>query len=594
MNARKIAQALSDNADLVARFLLPNGKRVGREWKVGSVNGEPGESLGVCLEGTRQGVWADFASDHRGDLLDLWMETKGVGISDAIEQAADFLGISTESPKFYDKAKKYSKPARPSCSSVKNGAVYDYLVNERKLTIDTIKLFKIADGGNSIIFPFLRDGEPIMIKRLLLERNGKKDIRPTSENQEPCLFGWQAVDKKARTIIITEGEIDAMSIKQIGHDALSIPFGAGKGQHWIDNEYDRLDRFDEIYVCMDNDEAGEQASLEIVERLGRHRCKVLKLEGYKDANEALQDGYDIFQLQIDLNKAETCDPYELRQLSEFHDEIMEEFYPKDEKQKGATLPWDKTYDVVRFRPGDITVWAGINSHGKSLVLSHASVDFVAQGYRTCIASMEMSPADTGYKMYQQIGGLDKPSPKYAEKIREFVQDGVWIFNVYGTAKADKILEVFEYAFYRYGIRHFVVDSLAKCGIAEDDYNRQKDFIDRLMEFAGIHNVHVHVVIHIRKMENEKNVPGKMDVKGTGGLTDMVDNVMIIWRNKKKEEVMLADDQDAIAKYREKPDAFLSVAKQRKTGKEPTFALWHHSGSCQFIERQGAETKRYIQ
>ncbi|MDD5513363.1 MAG: toprim domain-containing protein [Candidatus Omnitrophica bacterium] len=594
MNARELAQIMADNADTVARYLLPAGKRDGREWRAGSVNGDAGQSLGVCVEGTRAGVWADFATDQKGDLLDLWMSVRGVSLVDAMKEAADFLGVEQTTPQFYRKEKVWKKPVRPKCKQVKQGPVFEYLTKERGLTMDTISLFKIADGEDSIIFPFLRDGEPVMIKRLKLKRvGGKKDIRPTSDNQEPCLFGWQAVDERARVIVLTEGEIDAMSVKQMGVDALSIPFGGGKGQTWIENEYDRINRFDEIYICMDQDEPGQIAAAEIVERLGRHRCKILRLGKHKDANEALLKGYDIFDLQADLNKAETCDPHELRRLSDFHDDIMKEFYPDNEKQKGAVLPWKKVHDQVRLRLGDISVWAGINSHGKTLALSHVAVDLVSQGYRVCIASMEMSPADMGMKMYQQIGGVDKPTKTWAGKIQQFVHDGIWIFNVYGTAKTEKILQVFEYAFFRYGVKHFIVDSLAKCGINEDDYNRQKSFIDSLMEFAGKHHVHVHVVIHVRKGDDESKIPGKMDIKGTGSLTDMVDNVFIIWRNKKKESIMFGDDEEARQANRDKPDAFLKVDKQRKTGKEPTFALWFHPQSCQFIEHCGAEITSYI-
>ena len=115
-----------------------------------------------------------------------------------------------------------------------------------------------------------------------------------------------------------------------------------------------------------------------------------------------------------------------------------------------------------------------------------------------------------------------------------------------------------------------------------------------MEFGKQHGVHVHVVVHIRKLDDEGKIPGKFDIKGTGGLTDMVDNVLIIWRNKKKEKLLRAGTDEEKDKVKDQPDAYLSVVKQRKTGNEPTFSLWFHSPSCQFIEREGAELSRYLQ
>jgi twinkle protein len=35
---------------------------------------------------------------------------------------------------------------------------------------------------------------------------------------------------------------------------------------------------------------------------------------------------------------------------------------------GAKLPWTRTHTYLRFRPGEVTVWGGINGHGKSLLL----------------------------------------------------------------------------------------------------------------------------------------------------------------------------------------------------------------------------------
>jgi twinkle protein len=75
---------------------------------------------------------------------------------------------------------------------------------------------------------------------------------------EPCLFGWQALDKSTRLVVLCEGEIDCMTFTQLGYDALSVPFGGGKGakQQWIEYEYHNLDRFTEVWLCLDNDDVG--------------------------------------------------------------------------------------------------------------------------------------------------------------------------------------------------------------------------------------------------------------------------------------------------------------------------------------------------
>src|SRR3546814_2199292 len=67
MRASELAQHLAANVDGVVRLLLPNGKRVGQEWRVGSVDGEPGKSMGVHMTGNKAGVWLDGEPGQRSE-----------------------------------------------------------------------------------------------------------------------------------------------------------------------------------------------------------------------------------------------------------------------------------------------------------------------------------------------------------------------------------------------------------------------------------------------------------------------------------------------------------------------------------------------
>lgn len=98
MRATEISTLLSQQAEAVASYLLPGGKRHGREWLAGSTAGEEGSSLKVVLEGGKQGMWCDFAGadDDKGDLIGLWQKAKGVDLSTACEQALDWLQVPQE------------------------------------------------------------------------------------------------------------------------------------------------------------------------------------------------------------------------------------------------------------------------------------------------------------------------------------------------------------------------------------------------------------------------------------------------------------------------------------------------------------------
>ena len=115
MNAHEIAELLAKDAANVASYLLHGGKKQGAEWKAGSKNGEPGNSLSVRLTGSKAGVWRDFATDEGGDLLDLFVAVKGYSISEALTDAKRFLNVVDQMPE--RKPMVYARPQRPKIQS---------------------------------------------------------------------------------------------------------------------------------------------------------------------------------------------------------------------------------------------------------------------------------------------------------------------------------------------------------------------------------------------------------------------------------------------------------------------------------------------
>ena len=92
MNAAEAASKLADRCKPLCENLLPNGGVVHGEYRVGNINGDKGQSLGVCLSGAKQGIWFDFDSDERGDALDLVKAVKRLGTVEAIEWTCQWLG----------------------------------------------------------------------------------------------------------------------------------------------------------------------------------------------------------------------------------------------------------------------------------------------------------------------------------------------------------------------------------------------------------------------------------------------------------------------------------------------------------------------
>lgn len=93
ISVAEIEQRLRENAESVGRELLPGAHKEGAYLKAGSVMGEPGDSLVLQLQGTKQGTWRDYAGTDYGDMLDLIQQTQGLDKKGAVSWAKDRLGI---------------------------------------------------------------------------------------------------------------------------------------------------------------------------------------------------------------------------------------------------------------------------------------------------------------------------------------------------------------------------------------------------------------------------------------------------------------------------------------------------------------------
>jgi twinkle protein len=232
---------------------------------------------------------------------------------------------------------------------------------------------------------------------------------------------------------------------------------------------------------------------------------------------------------------------------------------------------------VELRPGEVSLWFGFNGHGKSLLLGQVILSVGAQDGRSCISSFEMRPRKTLSRMCRQFCRELQPLPSQVREFTRWATGKVWVYDQVGTVEPDKVFAVIRYAVDRLKVGHFVVDNLTKCVASDDDYVGQKAFVDRLTALAQELGIHIHLVHHARKDRDETRPPRKMDALGASAITNLVDNVFIVWRNKKKAE---SDSPNL-----NEPDALLICDKQRHgTGWEGLQNLNFHWSSQQYLER----------
>lgn len=104
-----IRDKLLQHVERLARELLPSGQKRGREWVCGSIHGEAGGSLSLCLAGAKAGVWSDFATGDGGDLIALIARKFNLRPIDAMRWAADWLHLGTMDPRDRDRAEREAR-----------------------------------------------------------------------------------------------------------------------------------------------------------------------------------------------------------------------------------------------------------------------------------------------------------------------------------------------------------------------------------------------------------------------------------------------------------------------------------------------------
>jgi len=285
---------------------------------------------------------------------------------------------------------------------------------------------------------------------------------------------------------------------------------------------------------------------------------------------------------IDFNEyMDEPEQHNVRPASDWLQATIDAFYAPADTTPVPTMLWQKTRNKVKFRPGEVSLWAGVNGHGKSMFLSQVELDLCYQAERVMVASFEMRPVQQMHRMSRQAYAGREPSIPFLKSFHKWTDGRLWMYDHVGAVEWRKVIAVMRYAAKQFGITQFVIDSLMKCVKGEDDYNAQKDFVNELCAFAQANKVHVHLVHHVRKGESEHKAPGKFDIKGAGAITDQVDNVFIVWRNKKALEEKTDD-----------PTAVVACEKQRNGEFEGKFGFWFDVDSQQYLETLTEVPNRY--
>lgn len=263
----------------------------------------------------------------------------------------------------------------------------------------------------------------------------------------------------------------------------------------------------------------------------------------------------------------------------------------DRNANSPTLPWQKVRNLFQLRPGEVTLWAGINGHGKTMVTSQIALHLLVQNQKVCIASFEMKGEATMARMATQAFDGKKPTPAFVANFMNWTSDKLFLYDQLGICTPEMLRGVMLYAAKKLGCTHFFIDSMMKVVKGDDDYSGQKNFVNEVCSIAQDTGMHIHLIAHVRKGERETDMPDKFSVKGSSSVTDQVDNAVIIFRNKLKEEKLQRPNlkPEEIEALHEQPDTLLNVTKQRHYPFEGKISLWLGEN---MTYRESREAKNY--
>lgn len=279
--------------------------------------------------------------------------------------------------------------------------------------------------------------------------------------------------------------------------------------------------------------------------------------------------------------------HNVKPASAYRNAMIERLIHREKGDLNATtLPFNLLRNKFEFRQYELTIWAGYKGHGKSLMISQAMMHAIKRGKKVFIFSPEFRPESVLERMLFQFCLTTRPTEAEILGFFDFLLERMWLYDTQASMKSENVVALCRYVADKIKPDHILIDSLMKCGMPPDDYSGQKMFVDKIQSVAHANPLHIHLVAHARKGNDDTKPPRLHDIKGASEIADMAENVLCVWRNKEKEK-----NPDAKAN---EPDASLTVEAQRNAdGWIGTVNLNHDPETMLFFEpHQGIENVRF--
>lgn len=396
--------------------------------------------------------------------------------------------------------------------------------------------------------------------------NGTKEF--WWENNATKLWGRQVYDDSLETIndtiVITEGELDCLAIKEAfkdyNIDVYSVPNGApskitdskvdpsedGRFKY-VWEERDKFENVERIILATDSDTAGDVLADELSRRLNKARCYRVDYKGNKDANDLLLNS-DAETVRKQVLSAEPIPLHGLNSIEHYADEFQSLY--ELGKPKGVSTGIQSVDGLFTLQTGYLNIVTGYPGDGKSAFIDQLIVNVgKTYGWKTCYCSFEKPPSLHAVQLSQVLTGkpfFEGDNPRMSQEEKDYSQD--WIkehilFQDYsdsGMPTIEAILDKNASAVMRYGVRIIVIDPF---NFIHSDYkglesDMVSDMLTKVQLFCKQHDVLCFFVAHPTKPaeRGKKSVVTGVDIAKSMAWFSKADLGLTVYRGESNVEV----------------------------------------------------------
>lgn len=496
-----------------------------------------------------------------------------------------------------------SKPLSDKCRS--------YL-NKRLINNETIERWNVKSSADeTIMFLFYEQDKTgrwqhvfSKFKPLVLVP-GEKSKRDF--NTKAVLFGMnladQAYENGITTLVITEGEPDALVVNQACKDkvaSVSIPSGSSDFS-WIDHCWKWMKKWDRIVFFGDNDAAGKTFLHKAATKIGRERCWMVDCD-YKDANDMLKalynencdSGMEKTEAFAKANESilftvENAEPYRMEILIDagnFKPRTLEREITEDMTMTGWSALNAKTGG---WKGGDNVLIYGPSFGAKSNIASIMLCERLNSGGKVMIYSGEMDPEEVIAWVDVQLAGpayvesaVDLESgerryavrPDVATKIHKWYAGRLFIYNTFGELDFDEFIDVATYFAKRFSGNMLLMDSYTTAISKMDPmkYAKEGDLAYRMQQWAQEFNTVAISVAHI-EVNSAREADTAHDftkVKGSGDIAASMTHAINVIRVSDDEKIRVPTEKKPNPLYG--IDNVMSLTKNKRGGQKVQIQL----------------------